>query len=156
MTNPTNDTYNELAHELIKQIMRMRKCCASYKTNCMHNYTRGELGVLHLLHHAFPRSLSPSYLAQKAYVSDARVASVLRTLEAKALIKRTQAQNDKRCIEVTITQKGIDAVELKHQEIFEQLTSFFEQLTQEQAHDLVVSFTHCVDIMSCAQNPKEA
>ena len=62
----------------------------------------GEMAVMRALMLA-GGSLTPSELANRAWVSSARIANILRTLEAKGWVEREHSKTDRRRVHVTVT-----------------------------------------------------
>mgnify|MGYP002228846536 CR=1 FL=1 len=65
----------------------------------------GEMAVMRALMLA-GGSLTPSELANRAWVSSARIANILRALEAKGWVEREHSKTDRRRVHVTVTDKG--------------------------------------------------
>lgn len=66
--------------------------------------TGPQLWVLQLLHNA--GTLRVSDLAREMYLSPATVVGILDRLEAKGLISRTRSQEDRRAVDVALTEQG--------------------------------------------------
>ena len=81
----------------------------------------GEMAVMRALMLA-GGSLTPSELANRAWVSSARIANILRTLEAKGWVEREHSKTDRRRVHVTMTDKGFQNLEIKRRE-FEERTA---------------------------------
>lgn len=82
-------------------------------------------------------TLTPSELADRAWVSSARIANILRALEQKGWIVREHSKTDRRRVNVSVTDKGREGIENNRQK-FEKLTaSFLEQLGAEDTQELV-------------------
>ena len=62
----------------------------------------GEMAVMRALMLA-GGSLTPGELADRAWVSSARIANILRALEAKGWIEREHSKTDRRRVHVTVT-----------------------------------------------------
>lgn len=56
-------------------------------------------------------SLTPSELADRALASSARIANILRALEAKGWVEREHSKTDRRRVHVIVTDKGFQDLE---------------------------------------------
>ena len=70
-------------------------------------------------------------------LSTGRMANILRQLEEKKLISRTQQKDDKRKFEVTLTKKGIKHSEALFQDLQEQHQKFLKQMGKKDAEELL-------------------
>lgn len=95
----------------------------------------GEMAVLRALELA-QGPLTPSQIADKAWVSNARVANILKVLEEKGQITRAHSSEDRRRVLVKITPEGHDALKRKHEQFHEGTIAFLEKLGEEDARDL--------------------
>ena len=82
-------------------------------------------------------SLTPSELADRALVSSARIANILRALEAKGWIEREHSKTDRRRVHVTVTDKGFQDLEIKRREFEERTAAFLEQLGETDTQEMV-------------------
>lgn len=71
----------------------------------------GEMAVMRALMLA-GGSLTPSELADRAWVSSARIANILRALETKGWVEREHSKTDRRRVHVTVTDKGRQDLEI--------------------------------------------
>ncbi len=86
----------------------------------------GEMAVMRALMLA-GGSLTPSELADRAWVSSARIANILRALEAKGWVEREHSKTDRRRVHVTVTDKGFHDLEIKRREFEDRTAAFLEQ-----------------------------
>lgn len=96
----------------------------------------GEMAVMRALMLA-GGSLTPSELADRAWVSSARIANILRALEAKGWIVREHSTTDRRRVHVTVTDKGRQGVETKRRELEDRTAAFLEQLGEADTQEMV-------------------
>ena len=83
------------------------------------------------------RPMSPSELARKSGLSDARIANILRALEKRGYVERRGCEHDRRRVEVLVTEKGRD-VEARHfEEALDIIARFLEELGPEDTEALV-------------------
>lgn len=90
----------------------------------------GEMAVMRALMLA-GGSLTPSELADRAWVSNARIANILRALEAKGWVEREHSKTDRRRVHVIVTDKGFQDLEIKRRE-FEDRTAAFSSSSAKQ------------------------
>lgn len=96
----------------------------------------GEVAVLRALVIA-GGTLTPSELADRAWVSNARVANILRALEHKGLVERKHSQNDRRRVNVSLTQAGEAEIQAKQRDFENHAEAFLEQLGEEDTQEMV-------------------
>ncbi len=80
---------------------------------------------------------SPSELAELCRVTNARMANILRVLEEKELITRTQSQEDKRRYEVRLTETGHAEVECRKREMMSEGVRFVRAFGEEDTRELI-------------------
>ena len=101
----------------------------------------GEMAVMRALMLA-GGSLTPSELANRAWVSSARIANILRTLEAKGW--------------VTMTDKGFQNLEIKRREFEERTAAFLEQLGETDTQEMVRLLRRFNEIIDRNQERRDA
>ena len=82
-------------------------------------------------------SLTPSELADRAWVSSARIANILRALETKGWVEREHSKTDRRRVHVTVTDKGRQDIEIKRREFEDRAAAFLEQLGETDTQEMV-------------------
>lgn len=102
-----------LSHELFDEFARLGRNTRPD----MRNATRGEMGVIRILHNE-NGPLTPSEISDRAHISPARVANVLRALEEKGWVAREHSREDLRRVTVTLTEAG-DAERMRRRAQFE-------------------------------------
>ena len=96
------------------------------------DYSKGEMGILIYL--TFQNDgVTSGQLSEALHVSTGRVASALKSLEKKQLIKRRSDGEDKRRVNVYITAKGKQTTLEKHEEAIEQMEKSLQKLGEEDA-----------------------
>lgn len=124
--------YLELGQELFREFGGMHQRVSRLMDNAM----GGEMAIMRALTIA-GGTLTPSELADKAWVSNARVANILKALEQKGWIEREHSKEDRRRVIVTITDKGRQDMEIKRRNFEDRAASFLEQLGEEDTRDMV-------------------
>ena len=110
----------------------------------------------HARPHARWRSLTPSELADRAWVSSARIANILRALEAKGWIEREHSKTDRRRVHVIVTDKGFQDLEIKRREFEERTAAFLEQLGETDTQDMVRLLRRANEIIDRNQERRDA
>ena len=142
-TSPTP----ELAHDLFEQFARLGRNMRSD----MRNATRGEMGVIRMLHEE-DGPLTPSQISERARISPARVANVLRALEEKGWVAREHSSEDRRRVTVTLTEAG-DAERRRCRAEFEAHTeAFLAELGEQDTRDAIRVLKHANEILEEERN----
>lgn len=100
------------------------------QTSRLSEYLRGECRLLFYLDQNTEAKVQPGELAEKLGITTARVASILRSLESKGMIKRQVFEEDKRKVFVNITEKGKEYSRSKHEYISDFFDRQFAKLTE--------------------------
>jgi MarR family 2-MHQ and catechol resistance regulon transcriptional repressor len=74
-----------------------------------HNLTISQFGVLEALYHL--GSLQPSQLARKVLKSTGNMTLVIDNLVKRDLVMRQRRANDRRCIDISLTEEGLNLIE---------------------------------------------
>ena len=143
----TKDSYVELTHELFEQFAHLRRGMHPSARNSM----RGEMAVvraLHLADLAGEGALTPSQIAERSYLSPARVANVLRALEDKGWIARTHDTQDRRRVTVTLTVRG-EAERAQRRANFDARgADFLRKLGEQDAREALRILKRCNEILA--------
>ena len=115
----------------------------------------GEMAVMRALLLA-GGSLTPSELADRAWVSSARIANILRALEAKGWVVREHSMTDRRRVHVTVTEQGRQDLEIKRREFEDRAAAFLEQLGDEDTTELVRLLRRTNQIIDHNQERRDA
>ena len=140
------DEQRALMHELFGQLFHFSH---SIKPD-FRNATRGEMAVilmLHLAQEADEPPLTPSVIAERAHLTSARTANVLRSLEEKGWVTREHATDDRRRVTVSLTEAG-DAERVRRRSEFEeQAAAFLARLGEDDAREAIRILKRCNQIV---------
>ncbi len=116
----------------------------------MRNAARGEMAVIRTLHLAVEAGelpITPSLIAERAHLSTARTANVLRSLEEKGWIVREHATDDRRRVTVTLTELG-ESVRVRRKSEFEaHVAEFLVRLGEEDTREAIRILKRCNQIV---------
>lgn len=90
-------------------------------------------------------ALSPSELAQRTCVSDARIANILRVLQERGLIERKQSTADKRRAEISLTQKGQAECAKSKCDLERAVANFLTEMGEDDARQLIYCMGRVAD-----------
>ena len=96
----------------------------------------GEMAVMRALVLA-GGSLTPSALADRAWVSSARVANICRSLEEKGWISREHSSEDRRRVTVSVTEAGRAWMEGRRRRLDEVTCDFLSELGEADSRELL-------------------
>lgn len=128
----SQDDYRTLAQALFHEFGVMHRRMTSRISNAV----SGEMAVMRALRLA-GGTLTPTQIADKAWVSAPRVANILRSLETKGWIARTNDPTDRRRVLVNLTDKGKDLLDAKRAHFDESTAHFLAQLGYDDAQELL-------------------
>ncbi len=132
-SNALPGPYAGYADELIHVGCEMARLRTSDSLN---KGLRGQPAVMRVLMLA-DAPLSPKEIARRTGVSDARVANALRALEERGLILRTADENDRRCVNVSLTELGLAESERLRTEGVRATAEFLAELGEDDTRELV-------------------
>ena len=115
----------------------------------------GEMAVMRALILA-GGSLTPSELANRAWVSNARIANILRALETKGWVERENSKTDRRRVHVTVTDKGFHDLEIKRRELEDRTAAFLEQFGETDTQEMVRLLRRFNEIIDRNQERRDA
>ena len=96
----------------------------------------GEYFVLHfLLRHG--GTAGPSELSRSLYASSARIAALLKHLEAKGWIVRTPDADDERRVDVVLTEAGAACIRERLSAVLDEVSVLLSALSPEEAAEYV-------------------
>lgn len=81
--------------------------------------------------------LSPSELAQRTNVTDARIANILRVLQERGYVERKQSETDKRRAEITLTDAGTKACAKGKHDAETAIAGFLTEFGEENTLELI-------------------
>ena len=143
--------FHELGRQLFTEFGSMHQHVSRFVDQAM----SGEMAVMRALMLA-GGSLTPSELANRAWVSSARIANILRTLEAKGWVEREHSKTDRRRVHVTVTDKGRQDLEIKRREFEDRTAAFLEQLGETDTQEMVRLLRRLNEIIDCNQERRNA
>ncbi len=112
----------------------------------MRNATRGEAAVIMTLHTA-DSPLTPTEIARRARISQARVANVLGALEKKGWVSREHDSVDRRRVVVSITPEGDAVRAARRRELDDAACAFLNRLGHEDTQELLRILKRCNQII---------
>ena len=124
--------FHELGRQLLTEFGSIHQRVSRFADHAL----SGEMAVMRALMLA-GGSLTPSELADRAWVSSARIANILRALEAKGWVERKHSKTDRRRVHVTVTDKGFQVLEIKRREFEDRTAAFLEQLGETDTQEMV-------------------
>ena len=143
--------FRELGRQLFTEFGSMHQRISRFTDQAL----SGEMAVMRALMLA-GGSLTPSELADRAWVSSARIANILRALEAKGWIVREHSTTDRRRVHVTVTDKGRQGVETKRREFEDRTAAFLEQLGETDTQEMVRLLRRANEIIDHNQERRDA
>ena len=143
--------FHELGRQLFTEFGSMHQRISRFTDQAL----SGEMAVMRALLLA-GGSLTPSELADRAWVSNARIANILRALETKGWIEREHSKSDRRRVHVTVTDKGRQDLEIKRREFEDRAAAFLEQLGEEDINELVRLLRRTNQIIDRNQERRDA
>ena len=143
--------FHELGRQLFTEFGSMHQRISRFTDQAL----SGEMAVMRALMLA-GGSLTPSELADRAWVSSARIANILRALEAKGWIVREHSTTDRRRVHVTVTDKGRQGVEAKRRELEDRTAAFLEQLGEADTQEMVRLLRRANQIIDHNQERRDA
>lgn len=143
--------FRELGRQLFTEFGSMHQRISRFTDQAL----SGEMAVMRALMLA-GGSLTPSELADRAWVSSARIANILRALEAKGWIVREHSTADRRRVHVTVTDKGRQGVETKRRELEDRTAAFLEQLGEADTQEMVRLLRRANQIIDHNQERRDA
>lgn len=137
------DIYMSLAGEMM-EVLDQRK--REMPHDAISAAVRGEMAVLRLLAEE-DRALSAGEISRLLRMTTSRVAAVLGALDKKALIVRDTDAQDRRRVQVTLTQAGRTICARKQQTALKHMRYALSQLGEQDAKDFVRLMKRMNDIL---------
>lgn len=139
--------FHELGRQLFTEFGSMHQRVSRFADQAL----GGEMAVMRA-----GGSLTPSELADRAWVSSARIANILRALEAKGWVEREHSKTDRRRVHVTVTDKGFQVIEIKRREFEDRTAAFLEQLGETDTQEMVRLLRRANEIIDRNQERRDA
>jgi DNA-binding MarR family transcriptional regulator len=99
--------------------------------------TRQQYNVLRILRGQYPGHASVNLIKDRMLDKMSDASRIVERLRIKELIKREDCKNDKRAVEVTITEKGLQLLDAMESHV-SKLDSIFFNLSESEARELNV------------------
>lgn len=125
--------YEEKAKELLRFNAEAKN---SKMNNNLHKMARGEAIMMECLARS-EHGLMPKEIANFADVSTARVATFLKSVEKKGYIERISLQEDRRKVNIVLTEAGLKKVEDRREEMLKGIAYYLEVLGEEDTENLL-------------------
>ncbi len=122
----------ELRNALLEQLWRM------YRMDIMlylREFLVGETALMEYIAMA-GRAVTPTEISEEAHLSRARTANILRSLREKGYISMEMDEEDRRRMNVTATQSGLNYLKGKHEYVESYLDRYVEVLGEKNISDL--------------------
>jgi DNA-binding MarR family transcriptional regulator len=101
------------------------------------NITHAQLNTLHILMENYPEPVSANELKKKILVSNPDVTRLLDRLVKKGYVVRETCAENRRKIDISLTESGMELFEKAHISTKQAVGSFFKkQITDEEAKEL--------------------
>ncbi|MDR2610368.1 MAG: MarR family transcriptional regulator [Clostridiales Family XIII bacterium] len=110
-------------------------------------FTKGERFALFYLIHT-DGGVTPGDITRATHTSSARVAMVLKTLEAKGYISRSPDPQDRRKVLVSVTKAGRAIIAREQKELIKIIATIFERMGERDTTEFVRLFGTFFDYMS--------
>ena len=133
--------FHELGRQLFTEFGSMHQRVSRFADQAL----GGEMAVMRALMRA-GGSLTPS----------ARIANILRALEAKGWVEREHSKTDRRRVHVTVTDKGFQVIEIKRREFEDRTAAFLEQLGETDTQEMVRLLRRANEIIDRNQERRDA
>lgn len=123
--------------ELAKSLLKQLRCNTEISlSDLLNDFSRGEIGVLSYLV-CEKNEVSAGELSTQLNVTTARIAKILKSLEAKKYIIRKKEEKDKRKTVVAITKKGKELAKTTEKEIIRKITKVIAEIGEEQIKEYI-------------------
>lgn len=101
------------------------------------NLTHAQLNVLHLLYENDPEPIAANELKRKMLVSNPDVTRLLDRLVKKGFVSRQTCPENRRKIDISITESGIEIYKKAHGEAKKSVHNFFkDKISENEAKEL--------------------
>ncbi|HET6567598.1 MAG TPA: MarR family transcriptional regulator [Rhodothermales bacterium] len=101
-----------------------------------HSITPAQYNVLRILRGSHPNTLTCSEIGQRLLDRTPDVTRLLNRLERSGYIVRERADHDRRVVEVTISQKGLDLLEQMRSDVDREVDALTQHLSPEEHQQL--------------------
>ncbi len=133
---------SQLRDALVHELWRMTKMDIIAH---LREFVEGETAALYSLCTCGRESLTPTQISEHLQVSRARAANILRSLRGKGYVRMDIAEDDRRKMDVTITEAGRKAMEEKYDFLLRYFDLYIDVLGEEDIADLTRLLKKTVD-----------
>lgn len=104
-----------------------------------HDISAEQYNVLRILRGRFPKPITVSSIQERMLNKMSNASRLVEKLKQKEMVKRTECPEDRRQVDVSITEKGLDLLELLDKEVkqFNMETIHLDKDEVEQLNDLL-------------------
>ena len=147
--------FEEKAEQMMKMIPRIGHCG---KVNNVSKFSKGEMHLMGILCYR-QKSTTAAELSKMMNVSTARVTNIVNLLEQKELVSRTNVEDDRRKVNLELTEKGKNFVISENAKAKNHIREYLEMLGEEDTEHLLrimektqvyFSEKHNIDKNSCS------
>lgn len=110
-------------------------------------FLRGELKLLFTLLAMDEPFISPSELSERVRMTKARITAAVTAMEKKGLVTRAMDKDDRRKINIAITEKGEAAAMEKYEEFAESVKYLFSKMEEEEVDCYIRLMNKIADIL---------
>ena len=133
---------SQLRDALVHELWRMTKMDIIAH---LREFVEGETAALYYLNNCGSETLTPTQISEYLQVSRARAANILRSLRGKGYVRMDIAEDDRRKMDVTITDAGRKAMEDKYNFLLRYFELYIDVLGEEDVADLTRLLKKTVD-----------
>lgn len=132
------------AEEAEQELMRLMIQNRNSAFSRLEKSNQGESMIIKFLDHA-NQPTSPKQLADALNLSSARIAVVLGNLEKKGQVIRKIDQEDRRRINVTLTEAGKKVAKIQKKQMRDKIIQIFEQMGEQDTEQFIGLIAKFVD-----------
>ncbi len=105
-----------------------------------HDITRQQFNVLRILRGQYPKPCSVNVIKERMLDKMSDTSRIVKRLESKKLLTRTESDSDRRAVEITISEKGLALLSETDKSV-----SGFEHLLSNLTEDEAKNLNHILD-----------
>ena len=143
---------SELRDALVHELWRMTKMDI---ITHLREFVEGETAALYYLCTCGSEPVTPTQISENLQVSRARAANILRSLREKKYVVMDISEDDRRKMDVAVTESGRKAMEQKYQFLLSYFDLYIDVLGEEDIADLTRLLKKTVDC-NLLLDPKKA
>lgn len=144
--------FEKKAEEMMKLVPRIGHCA---KNNNVSKFSKGEMHLMGILCY-HEKSTTAAELSKMMNVSTARVTNIVNLLEQKGMVSRKSMENDRRKVNLELTEKGRAFVLAEVEKAKAHMQEYLEMLGEEDTEHLlrIMEKTHVYFLKKASQNKK--